>query len=79
MSETAEDYVVHNFVMPAVLKKKKKKQYVTIPKSCTTHALVSMIHNWYVNPDGNAATIRVDFRRAFDLIDHNILVRKLSD
>ena len=38
-----------------------------------------MIHNWYVNPDGNAATIRVDFRRAFDLIDHNILVRKLSD
>ena len=82
MSETAEDYVVHNFVMSAVLKKIGKKQYVTIPKSCTTHALVSMIHNWYVSSDGNAATTTVvlfDFRKAFDIIDHNILVRKRSD
>ena len=82
MSETAEDYVVHNFVMSAVLKKIGKKQYVTIPKSCTTHALVSMIHNWYVSSDGNAATTTVvlfDFRKAFDIIDYNILVRKLSD
>ena len=82
MSETAEDYVVHNFVMSAVLKKIDKKQYVTIPKSCTTHALVSMIHNWYVSSDGNAATTTVvlfDFRKAFDIIDYNILVRKRSD
>ena len=56
-----------------------KRQYGTIPKSCTTHALVSMIHNWHVSSDGNSAVIRVvlfDFRKAFDhLIDHNILVR----
>ena len=41
--------VVHDFVMPSVLKKIDKRQYGTIPKSCTTHALVSMIHNWHVN------------------------------
>ena len=65
-----------------MLKKIDKKQYVTIPKSWTTHALVSMIHNWHVSSDGNTAAIRVvlfDFRKAFDLADHNILLRKLSD
>ena len=82
LSKIAEDYVVHDFVIPAVLKKIDKRQYGTIPKSCTTHALVSMIHNWHVCSDGNSAVIRVvlfDFRKAFDLIDHNILVRKLLD
>ena len=82
LSKIAEDYVVHDFVMPFVLKKIDKKQYGTIPKSCTTHALVSMINNWHVSSDGNAATIRVvlfDFRKALDLIDHNILVRQFSD
>ena len=70
-------------MIPAVLKKIDKRQYGTIPKSCTTHALVSMIHNWHVSSDGNSAVIRVvlglvdlvrvvDFRKAFDLIDHNI-------
>ena len=82
LSKIAEDYVVHDFVIPAVLKKIDKRQYGTIPKSCTTHALVSMIHNWHVCSDGDSAVIRVvlfDFRKAFDLIDHNILVRKLLD
>ena len=52
LSKIAEDYIVHEFVIPAVLKKIDKRQYGTIPKSCTTHALVSMIHNWYVSSDG---------------------------
>ena len=82
LSKIAEDYVVHDFVMFTVLKKIDKKQYGTIPKSCTTRALVSMIHNWHVSSHGNAAAIRVvlfDFRKAFDVINQNILVRKLSD
>ena len=40
-----------------------------------------MTHNRYAGTDGNGATARVvlcDFRKAFDLIDHNVLVRKLS-
>ena len=39
-----------------------------IPKSCTTYALVSMIHNWHVSSDGKAAAIRVvlfDFGKAW--------------
>lgn len=55
-------------------------QFGTIPKSCTTHALINMTHNMYVSTDGNGPTNRVvlfDFRKAFDLINHTILVQKL--
>ena len=52
-----------------------------LPKSWTTHALVSTIDNWNKLTDGNGSTVRVvlfDFKKAFDLIDHAILIRKLS-
>ena len=57
------------------------RQFGTIPKSSTTHALVNMTHNWLANTDGNGSTARVvllDFRKAFDLIDHSVLVQKLT-
>ena len=57
------------------------QQFGTIPKSSTTPALVNMTHNWLVNTDGNGATSKVvllDFRKAFDLIDHYVLVQKLT-
>ena len=40
-----------------------------------------MVHNWAKETDGNGATARVilfDYRKAFDLIDHPILVGKLG-
>lgn len=39
-----------------------------------------MVHSWLSATDGNGATVRTilfDFRKAFDLIDHQILVQKL--
>ena len=39
-----------------------------------------MLHDWSKGTDGNSATIRpvlCDYRKAFDLIDHGILIRKL--
>jgi hypothetical protein len=45
------------------------------------YALISMLHTWNKNTDGNGSTNRVmtfDFRKAFDLIDHNILSEKLT-
>lgn len=41
-----------------------------------------MTHDRYISRNRNAATIRVassDFCKAFDLIDHNILVHQLLD
>ena len=40
-----------------------------------------MIHKWLEATDGNGTSVRVllfDYRKAFDLIDHRILVNKLK-
>ena len=78
--KVAEDFVVESFVKPAVMKQIDSKQFGTIPQSSTTHALISMIHTWNKQTDGNGSAVRVvlfDFKKAFDLIDHSILVEKL--
>ena len=39
-----------------------------------------MVHSWTKHTDGTGSTVRVflfDYRKAFDLIDHAILARKL--
>ena len=81
LSKIAEEYVVDTYVKPAVLSNIDLQQFGTVPKSSTTHALISMIHSWAKSTDGNGSTTRVvlfDFRKAFDLIDHHVLARKLS-
>ena len=80
LSKVTEDYVVEDFVKPAVLEKVDRHQFGTIPVTCTTHTLVSMVHSWLCVTDGNAttvSTILLDFRKAFDLIDHHLLVQKM--
>ena len=80
LSKLAEDYVVEQYVKPAVLARVDANQFGTVPGSNTTIALISILHSWLCDTDGNGATVRailLDFRKAFDLIDHKILVRKL--
>ena len=82
LSKVAEEFIIQEYVKPAVLIKIKSNQFGSIPKSSITQALISMIHTWSKYTDGTGSTVRVvvfDFRKAFDLIDHNILVRKLKD
>ena len=47
----------------------------------TLHALVSILHLWTTSLDAGQSvrTVFVDFRKAFDLVDHNILLRKLQE
>ena len=59
VSKVAEDFVVENFVKPAVLIKIDRYQFGTIPKSSTTHALRSMIHKWKEQTDGSGSMVRV--------------------
>ncbi|KXJ18534.1 5-hydroxytryptamine receptor 4 [Exaiptasia diaphana] len=69
------------YVGPAVLKKIDPDQFGGIPKSSTLYALISMLHHWLQATDGTGAAIRIvlfDYRKAFDLIDHNILVTKIK-
>ena len=80
ISKVAEDYIVEDFVKPAVLRRIDSNQFGTIPRSSPTYALLSVLHSWNGSTDGNGATARVilfDFKKAFDLIDHCLLVAKL--
>ena len=79
LSKLAEDFEVDRDVKPAVLAKVDSRQFGTVPGSSTSDALVNMIYIWNSATDGNGATMRVvlfDFKKAFDLIDHCILVGK---
>ena len=80
LSKVAEEYVVQDYVKPAVMQKIDPNQFGTVPNSSTTHALISMLDAWYRGTDGNGAIARMvlfDFKKAFDLIDHHILCGKL--
>ena len=73
--------MVKNYIKPAVIKVVDPNQFGTIPGSSTVMALISMVHKWLKDTDGTGSTIRVllcDFRKAFDLIDHFILITKLK-
>ena len=80
VSKIAEDYVVNSFVKPAVLNKLDPNQYGTVPRSSTTQAHISMPYFLNASTDGNGMTTRVvlfDYKKAFDLIDHRLLLNKL--
>ena len=82
ISKVVEEFVVDGFVKPAVMSVLDHNQYIAIPNSSTTMALISMLHSWSLGTDGNRATVRtlsLDYPKAFDLIDHSILVRKLCN
>ena len=80
ISKIAEDFVVNDYLKPAVLKAIDKNQFGAIPNSSTTLALLSMVHNWLKETDGTGSTIRTllfDYRKAFDFIDYDVLVNKI--
>ena len=81
ISKIAEEFVITDFIKPAVLKNEDRSQYGTIPGSSTVMALISMFHKCLSETDGTGSDVRAllfDFRKAFDLIDHTILVNKLK-
>ena len=77
ISKVAEEFALDGFVKPAVMNILDDNQYGAVPNSSTTMALISMLHSWSLGTDRNGATVRtllLDYRKAFDLIDHSILV-----
>ena len=82
VSKVAEEFIVEDYVKPAILNVIDRSQYGAIPISSTTMALISMLHHWCVNTDSDGSAIRTiifDYRKAFDFIDHGILVNKVGN
>ena len=80
MSKIAEDFVIKFHIGPVVLKVIDPDQFGAIPKSSTEQALISILHYLSRETDGTSAAVRLvlfDYRKAFDLIDHHLLVQKL--
>ena len=74
LSKIAEDFVVNDYIKPAVVKSIDPNQFGTISDSSTVMALISTLHKWLGDTDGTGSTIRVllcDYRKLFDLIDHS--------
>ena len=46
----------------------------------TSHAVIALLHSWVASLDsgGSVRTVFVDFRKAFDLVNHNVLFNKLK-
>ena len=80
LSKIAENIVINYELKPKLLKRMDPMQFGFIPGSNTTIALISMMHTWLAALDGTGSSVRVallDYRKAFDLVDHNLLVAKL--
>ena len=62
-----------------MLKVVDPQQFDFIPESSTVLALIPMFHCWSKATDGTGSSIRtvfLDYKKAFDLIDHTILIAK---
>ena len=82
LSKVAEEFVVSKHIGPAILCQIDPNQFGVIPKSSTSMAAISMIHNWSQSTDGSGAAARIvlfDYKKAFDLIDHGILAEKIAN
>ena len=81
ISKLAQDFVVALHFGPAVLEVIDPNQYGCIPASSTIHALPYMLHVTKLQATaGSGAAVRVvpfDYRKAFDLSDHTLLVHKV--
>ena len=57
ISKLAEDFVVNNYLKPAVMESVDDKQFGTVPNSSTTYALISML-TWLKDTGGSGSTTR---------------------
>ena len=68
-------------VLDRIEDKFDKHQYGALKGHSTTHALVDIMHHWHkaVDEGKSVRVVFIDFVKAFDHIDHNVLVAKLMD
>ena len=79
LSKILEDFVV-KWLIDDVQHKIDPQQFGCLKGTSTTFCLIDMIDNWLKSLDTQSHYLRIcfiDFSKAFDRIDHNILVLKL--
>ena len=80
LSKVAEGFVVDKELKPVMLECMGFNQVGFIPNSCTIFILISMLHHWLEATDETGSHVRaalLEYTKAFDLVDHNLLVTQL--
>ena len=74
--------LVLKWVDDTVMPQLDERQFGEIASTGTTDALVEMIHKWSAatdKPDTFVRVLFIDYRKAFDLINHDLLITKLVE
>ena len=78
-------YITRRFCFPLVVQYMKyyiePNQFGNLKNCSTTHALIHLIHRWLAaldKPRNSIKACMIDFPKASDRIDHNILLHKLQ-
>ena len=81
LSKTLEHFVAE-WIMSQIRHLVDRKQFGSLAGLSTTHALLSFFHHLYGTTDQPDQCVRVlllDFSKAFDKIDHHILIKKMEE
>ena len=80
LSRIAEKMVVRRWLRPSMSQEMLLDQYAFKPTGSTTCALVHFVHHATQMLEGNSyiRCLLIDFSKAFDTIDHQLLIEKLG-
>ena len=79
LSKICESFV-SDWLISSIKNRIDKRQFGSLKNSSTTHNLISLVHHLLKETDASKCVVfLLDFAKTFDLIDHNILLRKLID
>ena len=81
VSKVAEEFVVKDFLRPALLGVIEDNRYWVTPGSSTNIALINMLYHWSMWTYGNSSTVETvlsDHRKTFDFMDHGIVLQTVS-
>ena len=73
--------LVHKWIMDITMDQIDPQQYGSIKGTSTVHALVELVHKWKYAVETPGTIVRillVDFSKAFDRVDHHILMTKCA-
>ena len=79
LSKVFEDFVV-TWIIEDVGEQIDNRQFGSLKGTSTTYCLLDLVHNWLSKMDNPGHYLRacfLDFSKAFDRIDHNVVITKL--